>query len=222
MLFNVQHLGRDEHIYISSDWTKMKAVNARTAAILCRLCHLRCRYRLPLESYLRVKLSISLALVSRQTASRGPMRRLDMGLASQSGFVWKRNCHSDVAQRFHSRGRSSVPRWHYNNGGGRTVNPEVHLMTFLALREEGRAQKCSIIAFRRGWGICRMVLVTPLNLEPVWEHLEPKPVTICCKTTLMSAGQPSHIIYQMERVPLFCRGCVMMPPQSYLYCFYRI
>lgn len=59
--------------------------------------------------------------------------------------------------------------------GGRTVNPEVHLMTFLALRKEGRAsraQKCSIIAFRGDWGICRMVLV-PLNLEPVWEHLEP-------------------------------------------------
>lgn len=37
-------------------------------------------------------------------------------------------------------------------------------------------------------------------------------MTIHCEISLMSAGQPLHIIYQMERVPLFCRGGVMMPP----------
>lgn len=66
---------------------------------------------------------------------------------------------------------------------------------------------------------------THTYLESMREHLEPTPKTNILQNNLSVSrtGRVSshhlHIIHQMERVLLFCRGCVMVPPHSYLYSF---
>lgn len=68
-------------------------------------------------------------------------------------------------------------------------------------------------------------LCTHIYLESLREHLDPTPKTNILQNNLSISrtGRVSshhlHIIHQMERVLLSCRGCVMVPPQSYLYSF---